>query len=485
MTSVTAVPRETGSGAKLGARLTLILVCLVWATHSSSLNTLMGSNATAQIVTHFRTTEIAWFSLAPTLINIFLAPLIYWAATIYGKRRVMLIVAVTALIGDVVAATATTYPIMVFGRTFSGLYASAAVITYAITRDIFPKKSVGQASGGLAGGVAVVGVAGPFLSAWVLDSHGFRGVLWAMTVITAITVVMLLFFIPESPVRAQRKPFDFIGGFLLGAGMTAAIYGLGQGSTWGWTDARTLVLIIGGLAAIVAFVFVEAKVPHPVFPVSLLRRRPVWSMIIATSVVLTAQSVGTIGYLLALLPRIPHVSAGLGFSATHYAVIGIPSSAVMLATAIFAGRLARTRDPRLLLATGSLLFAISMVLNVFYHYDTTQLMLLGPIGGVGMGLIIASAPILIISAVRPEEQVLGNGAQGLVVGLVGAVATQLAYVILAQHSVRLQGYQFYSDTSFKDGYWLFAGIGVLGFAACFLMPKMKRLDDVETGQALT
>ncbi|GAA1962759.1 MFS transporter [Kitasatospora viridis] len=456
---------------------------MVWAAHSSSLIALLAGNSTAQIATHFRTTQIAWFSLAPSLLSILVAPAIYWAATIYGKRRVMMIVAGVAIVGDLIAAVATDYPVLVLGRAISGVYSGAAVLTYAITRDVFPKRSVGQASGALAGGVALVGFIGPFMSAWILDSAGYRGSLWAMVGITALTLVMLLVFIPESPVREPRKPFDWIGGLLLGAGLTAAVYGLGQGTSWGWTSGRVLGLIIGGLTAIVAFLFVEGKVAHPVFPVTLLRRRPVWSMIIVTSLVSSAMSVGTVGYLLALMPHIPRVSAGLGFTATHYAVIGLPSSVVMLATAVYGGSLARRHDPRLLLAAGSALFAVGMAITAVYHHTANQIMFFGLPGSVGMGLIITASPILVISAVKPAEQALGNGAQGMVSGLIGAFITQLAYVVLAQNAHSVRGIQFYSDASFTNAYWLFVGVGVVGAAATFLMPRMKRMDEVEAGQA--
>ncbi|MFE2488261.1 MFS transporter [Streptomyces mirabilis] len=483
MTSTTATPGEAERGSRLGAHLVVALVFLSWTAHASSIIGLLAGNATAQIAIHFRTTQIAWFTLAPSLLGLFLSPAIYWAATRYGKRRVMLSAAVLALFGDVIAALATSFPLLLLGRAISGIYAGTAVLAYAIVRDIVPKKSVGSASGAVAGGIAVVGVAGPFLSAGVLDSFGYRGALWTMVCLTAVTVVALLFFIPESPVRDQSKRFDWIGSLLLGTGVTAVVYGIGQGSDWGWTSGRVIGLLGGGLAVILVFVIVESRIEHPLFPMAMLKRRPFWGMIAATSVVYCVTSVGTVGYLLALYPKIPHLSAGLGWSATHYALVGLPGAPILLGTALFAGRLAKRFDPRLLLATGSALFAVSMVLSVYFHYNATQMIATSPVGSIGMGLVITTLPILVISAVEPREQALGNGAQSIASGIFIAVATQVAYVVMAQKGLSSHGAQFYSDASFKNAYWLFAGIGALGSLSCFLMPRMKRMDEVESGQA--
>lgn len=136
-----------------------------------------------------------------------------------------------------------------------------------------------------------------------------------------------------------------------------------------------------------------------------------------------------------------------------------------------------------MLATGSALFAVSMVLSVYFHYNATQMIATSPVGSIGMGLVITTLPILVISAVEPREQALGNGAQSIASGIFIAVATQVAYVVMAQKGLSSHGAQFYSDASFKNAYWLFAGIGALGALSCFLMPRMKRMDEVESGQA--
>lgn len=74
MTSTTATPGEAARGSRLGAHLVVALVFLSWTAHASSIIGLLAGNATAQIAIHFRTTQIAWFTLAPSLLGLFLSP---------------------------------------------------------------------------------------------------------------------------------------------------------------------------------------------------------------------------------------------------------------------------------------------------------------------------------------------------------------------------------------------------------------------------
>lgn len=104
----------------------------------------------------------------------------------YGKKRTIVVITAFGLVGDVVAALATDYSPLLVGRIVAGLYAQTAAIAYSMTRDAFPRRTVGTASGILAASVALVVLGGPFLSAWLIDNHGFRGALWFVVVSTLV-----------------------------------------------------------------------------------------------------------------------------------------------------------------------------------------------------------------------------------------------------------------------------------------------------------
>jgi MFS family permease len=474
---------ETGKGG-FGTRFALILIALLWASQLNGLIGLMGSNAQSQIAIHYHTTEIAWFTQISALVGIFSTPFVVKAAGIYGKKRVLLVITALGLAGDLIAAVSTNYETLLVGRAVSGFYGPSIALVFAMARDVFPRRLVGPASGFLGGGMGVLALGGPFLSGWVLDDYGYRGVLWFMAAATAISLLGLLAIVPESSVREARTPLDWAGGILLGGGLTSIIYAVGKGAEWGWTNGETLAFIGGGLVAVIAFVLVERKVAHPLFPIALLGRRRVWSTFLVTGLAMGAVfAQGTVLNLLVLMPKIPGLSDGLGWTATKNAWVGAPTSLLLIATSVVTGVFARRIDSRVLLAVGGTLVTAAVALMSQFHHSVGQLMAIGVLSGLGMGIVVALVPIMVIESVKPEEQALGNGAQNMLQGVMQSVLTQVAFVVVAQNSNVMKGTAFYVDDSFTNGFLLFAGVIAVATLLIALIPKSKSLDEVAVGQA--
>jgi MFS family permease len=469
---------------RFGVRHTLTLLALVWTAQVLPIVSLLAGNAQSAIAIHFHTTQIAWLSLMGVLIGTFVMPFVVKAAGMYGKRRMMIVISVLGLVGDVVAASAPNYSTLLVGRAIAGFYVPIAALSYSIARDVFPRHLVGPASGLMGGGLGLVGLGGPFLTGWIIDGYGFRGALWFMAIATVLSLILLIAAVPESTIREDRARMDWLGGVLLGGGLTAIVYAIGQGTAWGWTSGKITTYLGAGLLALIAFAVVESRVAHPLFPLSMLRRRRVWTVLLATAVVAAAvYSVGTVMQLLALMPKLPGMSAGLGWSATKNAVVTSPMSILIIVVAVVTGVLARRIDPRILLGTGAVFATAGFALGSQLHHSASQIITMGLVAGVGTGITAAIVPIMIIAAVPPREQALANGAQSMVQGIVQAIIIQLTFVAMAKGGSVLQGIQFYRDGGFSNGFWLEAGFVALGGVLVLLIPKVKRLDEAEVGQA--
>jgi len=466
-------------------RNVLVVVALVWTVQLVALMAALSGIAQADVAIHFRTTEIAWFTLMTLLTGTFFLPFAVKAAALFGKKKVLLVATGLGFVGDLIAAVATDYRTLLIGRGIAGVYAATAPLAYAITRDVFPRRWVGLASGILAGGVGLVAFGGPFLSGWLLDDYGFRGVLWFMAISTAVSFTLVAAFVPESPVREAGGRMDWLGGILLGGGITALVYAVGQGSHWGWDSGKFAAWVVGALITLLVFVLVERRVAEPLFPPAMTKRRSVWSVLLATSIAAGSLSaVGVVIQLLILMPNIPNVSEGLGWSGTHNAIVTSPISAMIIVAAVGTGFVARRMDARIILAVGSALSVIGYGIGTQLHHSAPQIVGMGVIAGFGTGVVMAIVPIMIIEVVTPEEQALANGAQTLGQGVAQIIVSQLAFVVMAQHGAVMHGTQFYLDTGFTNGLWLVVGCCAVGTLLVSLIPKSKRLDEVQVGQAV-
>ncbi|MEU9456160.1 MFS transporter [Streptomyces sp. NPDC048277] len=483
MSQTQTTPPQTPERSRSATRNGLIVAALLWAVQLVSLVAALSGTTQAAIAIHFQTTQIAWFTLMSLLTGTFFLPFVVKGAALFGKRRALLVATGLGFVGDLVAAMATDYRTLLIGRGIAGIYIAATPLGYAITRDVFPRRWVGLANGIMAGGVGLVAFGGPFLSGWLLDNHGFRGVLWFMAISTAVSFVLVALLVPESPVRERGGRMDWAGGILLGGGVTLLIYGVGEGSDWGWGSGRFIGFMVGAVVVLAAFLLVERRVAEPLFPLAMTRRRPVWTALLATAIAAGAlNAVGVVIQLLVLMPKIPHVSDGLGWSGTHNAIVTSPISAMIIVGAVGTGSLARRMDSRILLALGVALAVIGYGIGTQYHSTAGQIISWGVVAGLGTGVVVAVVPIMVIEVVSPEEQALANGAQNLVLGVAQIIVSQLAYVVMAQHGMVLKGTQFYLDKGFTNGIWLVIGCCTLGGLLVALVPKAERLDDAEIGQ---
>jgi MFS family permease len=463
-----------------GARFALIALALLWPTQLLSLVGMLTGNAQASVAIHFQTTHIAWFILSTALVSTLLTPFVIKAADLYGKRQVMIAITLLGLAGDIIAASAGNYAMMLIGRSIAGFYGPIGALTYATVREVLPPKQAATASSIVGSGVAFVAIGGPFLTGWVLDDYGFRGVLWSIVAATAIGLLLILFFVPKTHYRDPSARMDWIGGLLLGGGLTALTYGIGQGSDWGWTSAGTLGCVIGGLAAIALFVVSQKHIAQPLVHLTMLGRRKVWTVILATALTGGALfGTGIISSLLVLYPAIPTISDGLGMTATHAAVIGLPASILILAVGFGTGVLLRKVDARLPLILGGLISTVGYLAQAAYHYTNAELIWWGNLFAIGFGMIVAVIPILIMQAVSAEEQAIASGIQWMSIGVVTTLVTTLTYVILARDGKVLEGTQFYLDQGYKNAFYFAAGPVFLGTLAGLLIPRLKPDADVE------
>ncbi|MGA4846206.1 MFS transporter [Streptomyces sp. G5(2025)] len=462
--------------------LVAVLIALIWPTQLLAAAGILGANATASVAQSFRTTHVAWFGLTVVLVSTLLTPFVMKLGDRYGRKRLMLAMAGLGVVGDVIAATAGSFWLLLLGRAIAGCYGPFGALSFPAVRDIFPARLVKPASAILGSSVGLVALAGPFLAGWLVDGWGYQGVMWFLAAASAAGFALIAFLVPQTPQHDFRPGFDWLGGLVLGGGLTAVVYAVGQGQSWGWADAKTLGWLAAGLVALVVFFFVERSSAHPILDLKVLSRRPVALVLVSGGLAqAVAFTMPGMAILLALYPHIPGVSAGLGWTAQHNAVVSVTWNVVMFGTGIVASRLLRTVDARLIWWAGLALMAGGYGLVGFFHADETELILTSCLANLGSGLVVAGAPALVVGVVSKEEQGLGSGMLNMGINFFGAIVTALSFAALATHGTVVDGTAFYQDGGYAWLFWTGALLTALTLAISLFIPPLR--DPAETDAA--
>lgn len=457
-------------------RLVGLLIALIWPTQLLAIAAIAGANAIPEIAEHFRTTQIAWYGLIPNLVTTPLTPFAFKLGDRFGRRRVMLALIGLGVIGDVIAAAAGNYWLVVVGRGIAACYGPFAVLSFPAVRDLFPRRLVKPASAFLGASMGLVGLIAPFLAGWLLGDWGFRGVLWFIAGSTAIAGLLVFFLVPETPRHDFQDGFDWPGGLLLGAGLTGVVYALGEGQTWGWTSVQTLAWLLGGLVLLGAFMLVERASSHPILDFAVLRRRPVAVAVNATALGQgTALTMAGMTILLAVYPHIPGVSDGLGWSSWHNAEVGVSWNLSMILAGYLAGRVLRRVAARPVWMFGLIAAAAGFGLMAFFHSTTIELAVTQCIAQIGMGVVVATGPVVVVGVVTPDEQGQGTGAFQMISSVVSSIVSAAAYGVLLATGVVRDGTAFYVDAGYRLVFLIGAGVLVLALLLSTLLPRLAAL----------
>ncbi|CAL9595562.1 hypothetical protein SUDANB6_05347 [Streptomyces sp. enrichment culture] len=455
-------------------RRVALLIALAWPTQLLAAGGILGANATASVAQSFHTTQVAWFGLTLTLVSTLLTPFAIKLGDLYGKKRVMLAMTALGTVGEALAALAGSFWLVLVGRAIAGFYGPFGALSFAAVRDLFPRRLIKPASAIMGSSVGLVGLGTPFLAGWLVDTWGYRGALWFLAAATAVACALVALLVPETPRHAFDTGFDWLGGLVLGGGLTAVIYAVGQGQSWGWSDGRTLGWLGAGAAALIAFLFVERSSAHPILDLGVLRRRPVALALTAGGLAQTvAFTMPGLAILLALFPHIPGVSAGLGWTAQHNAVVSVSWNLVMFGTGLLVSRYLRHLDPRKVWCAGLAIMATGYTLVGFFHGNELELVLTSCLANVGSGIVVAGAPVLVVGVVSPHEQGLGSGMLNMLVSLFGAVVTAGAYALLNAHSTVFEGTAFYQDAGYAWMFWLGALATLVALALSLFVPPLR------------
>ena len=327
---------------------------------------------------------------------------------LFGHRRLFLLGIGLFTLASAACGFATSQEMLVGARAVQGIggaVVSAVALSLMMTLFTEPAeraKAMGVfgfvASGGGSIGVLLGGVLTD-----VLDWH------WIFLVNVPVGIVVVVFsfvLIPAARVKTAAQNLDVAGAVTVTAALMLAVYAIVNGNEVGWVTGRTLGLLAGAGALMVAFLVIESRVESPLVPLRLFRLR---NIAVSNVVgVLWAGSMFAWFFLSAL-----YLQLVLGYSPLEVGLAFLPGNIIMGILSIgLSAKLVLRFGIRLPLATGLGLAALGLLLfarapvDGNFVVDVLPAMIL-----LGLGAGMAFNPVLLaaMSDVEPTEAGLASG----------------------------------------------------------------------------
>ncbi len=315
-----------------------------------------------------------------------------------GLRKVFLAGAGLFSISSALAGLAPTMGFLIGMRVSQGVGAALMMpTTMAIVAFVFPEEERGRALGLMAGASAFFAALGPVLGGLITQYIDWRAVFWINVPLAIITALLTIASTPKIAPHATSRSIDFPGLVTFALGIGALTFGLGQGTTWGWTSAKTLGTVAIGLGSLVAFVLIDRHKDDPLIRLSLFRHKN----FAAANISQVLAGMVELGSAF-LLPYFLLLTVGLSPGAAGLALI--PATIPIIIVAPLAGRWFDKSGGRVPLVVGFLVLAASgFALAIGFGQESVVGLVPGLVlQGIGLGIVLTVNDPTGINAV-PED----------------------------------------------------------------------------------
>jgi EmrB/QacA subfamily drug resistance transporter len=398
---------------------------------------------------------------------------------LYGRRKIFTIGIVWFGSASALCAVAPSVETLIVARALQGVGAALLVPgSLAIISTSFHPDDRAQAIGAWSGLSGVTTALGPFLGGWMVDFVSWRLVFVINIPLVVIAIWITVRHVPESrDEQAPRRP-DVPGAVLAALALTGIVYALIEGPGRGWSDTGVVIGMVVGVLGVVAFVFTERKVRHPMVPLSIFRNRQFSSANLTTLVLYGALS----GALFLLILQLQGV---MGYSAIEAGLAALPITVLLLLFSARAGRLASRIGPRLPMTVGPIVAGVGLLILLTVQPGSSYLTSVFPsmiVFGIGMAITVAPLTAAVLAAVDDRHAGIGSGVNNAVARVAGLLAVAILPVVAG-----IGGTQGFAAEEFTRGFHkaalLSAVLCVLGGIISWFGISDERVPEDEAGHA--
>jgi DHA2 family multidrug resistance protein len=247
----------------------LTAVAVMFGTFMVMLDTTVVNVSLPQIAGSLGATvdEATWALTSYLVANAVILPLTGWLATVFGRKRLLMIAVIGFTAASLLCGMAPTLAVLIVFRVLQG--ATGAVmqpLSQAVLLEAFEPKDRGKAMGFWGLGVVAAPILGPVLGGWLTDNYSWRWVFYINIPVGIAGVLMTRLFVWDpSYLKRRSEVVDYLGIGLLAIGISTLQVALDKGQREDWLASPFIVgMLIAAIASLVGFVWRELATEHPV-----------------------------------------------------------------------------------------------------------------------------------------------------------------------------------------------------------------------------
>jgi EmrB/QacA subfamily drug resistance transporter len=346
-----------------------------------------------------------------------------------GARRTLVLGVVGFSAASAVGGAATDGAMLIAARAVQGTFAAVLVSsTKSLLVTVYTDERERARAMSIFGATLTAGMAlGLILGGGLTSALGWRWCLYINVAISLVAVTGALRVLPAIAPRPAVR-LDPAGAVVCSLAMVGLVYGLGEVTAAGWGSGQVIGSLIVAGVALVAFLARQARLPHGLLPLRVVRDRTRGGAMLA----MVINGLSTVGMMLILTFELQTV---LHYSPLRTGLILTPFALAAACGSILIARRPMTRvAPRWLIGAGIVLSAAGLLpllgLTAGAH-SIGPILVAEVIEGIGTGLAGPAILAASLRAVAREDTGAASAASSAAGQLGSSIGTALLNTIAA------------------------------------------------------
>ncbi|HET9623455.1 MAG TPA: DHA2 family efflux MFS transporter permease subunit [Kofleriaceae bacterium] len=431
--------------------------------------------------------QIGWVSTGYMMANIVVIPMTGWLQRRFGFRRYFSTSVFIFTLASALCGLAWNLPSLVVFRILQGMGGGAIIPTsQAILFARYPRAQHGMATAMFGLGAITGPLLGPTIGGYLIDTASWHWIFLINVPIGLVVAFVIPRVLQEPGFRPDTTKVDAVGIGLLAIGMASLQYVLEEGNREGWSES-TLILVLGGVAAIALITFIvhELEAPNPVVDLRVFKNRS-YSAGTGLNFLLGLAVFGA-SYLFSLF-----AGAVMGYQALDIGRVFLLAGLSQIFLMPILGKITGRIDVRLLLVFGVVMTTISQWVAAHLTSEAGFANMVYPnmIRSFGLVFIFIPVSVAALSDLPLSQRGNATGLFNLTRELGGSLGTAwMGKVVadgIATHSSRLFEHITPYDTASQDQWLMLAHRGMSAAGVLFgKVTKEAMVMSFEDGFRLT
>ena len=377
---------------------------------------------------HVALSAVVWVIISFLLVITLLATQVGRLGDMFGRVRMYEAGFAVFVLGSLACALAWNEASIIVFRILQGVGGAFIMANSgAVIADLYPRERRGRAYGFTALGWTMGAVVGIVLGGLIVTYISWRWIFWINVPVGVAALAVATRVLHDRAARTRRR-LDLPGMTCLGLGLFGVLWAMTRLATTAF-DAEVAGYLIGGVALIAAFGFIEARQAEPMLPLSIFRIPTMTPSLLAS----LFQGLASFAVLFLV---IMYLQGPRGLSPIHASLLLVPGYVLGSVAGPYAGRLADRHGP-VLPATAGLAIQVAG-LAVYAQLGLTTglwvVVVAAIINGVGASFFFPANSSAIMKAAPPEAFGIASGMMRTFANI-GMVFSFAVAILIASRSI--------------------------------------------------